>query len=266
MTVCRTHGDARPAVSREELEQAYRLVYESYVREGYMVRQPSGMRLSVFNALPGTATFVARTGHEVVGSLTVVPDGAMGLPMDEVYHRELQELRDRGRRLAEATMFGAGPFARSNGGLSLLLLLMKRAFDYTRLELGADDLCIAVHPRRSRLYQKRLLFRQFGPERAYPGVRYQPAVASRLDLRSAERVARGEEGLWRRFFQEPTPHDVLSRRHRMTREDVQYFFVERSSVFAYAPEEQIDVLREHYPGCPWDAWREGKKVAHPLAA
>ena len=265
MTVCGTRGDARPAVSRDELEQAYRLVYESYVREGYMVRQPSGMRLSAFNALPGTATFVAKMGSEVVGSLTVVPDSAMGLPMEGVYQPEVQQLRREGRQLAEATMFGArGP--ENDGRLSLLLLLMKRAFDYARFELRADDLCIAVHPRRSRLYQRYLLFEQFGPERAYPCVRYNPAVASRLDLLQAESTARGDRHIWGRFFDSPTPGALLRRRHRMCPADLQYFFVERSPVFAYAPREQLQCLEAHYPDCPWHAWRAGQIVTQPLVA
>jgi len=47
----------RRAESREELEQAYRLVYTSYRRRGYLDENPSGVRLTLFNAMPETVTF-----------------------------------------------------------------------------------------------------------------------------------------------------------------------------------------------------------------
>lgn len=48
------------ARSRQELERAYILTHEEYVRLGYMSPHPSGMRVSIYHALPTTRTFVAR--------------------------------------------------------------------------------------------------------------------------------------------------------------------------------------------------------------
>jgi len=46
---------------------------------------PSGLRLSNHNALASACVFVARSGHQVVETVTLIVDSALGLPMDEIY-------------------------------------------------------------------------------------------------------------------------------------------------------------------------------------
>ena len=73
------------ATDRHTLEQAFRLQHDQYVAHGYMDAHPSGWRLSLHNALSPTRVFVARRGGRVVGTMTLITDSPLGLPMDEIY-------------------------------------------------------------------------------------------------------------------------------------------------------------------------------------
>src|SRR5262245_15291207 len=92
------------------LDQAFRLQHDQYVARGYMDPHPSGWRLSLYNALPKTRVFVARTRDgEVVATMTLIADSPLGLPMDEIYADELRRLRDDGRDLAEVSGLAIAP-------------------------------------------------------------------------------------------------------------------------------------------------------------
>jgi len=243
----------RPAASRRELEEAFRLIYSSYLRRGYMEPDPSRIRLSLFNALPSTATFVGVLEDRVIATVSLVPDSELGLPMDEVYAPELGKLRAQGRRLSEVTML-ADRRLEVQRTLPMLLALMKLVFDYASLVVKADDLCIAVNPRHEEFYRRFLLFDDLDGLRTYPSVRNNPAVGLRLEVSQARQRCEGNELLMRTFFQRRTPAEVFLQRYRMTQDDLRYFFVELTSLFRKAPARAIEVLKAHYPGCPWQEW------------
>lgn len=246
--------NVRPAASREELEQAFRLVYSGYVQREYIDEDPSGIRLSVFNAFPTTVTFVSSLGGSVIATVSLVVDTDVGLPMDEIYHEEVQELRSAGRKLAEVTML-ADRRRQLRRTLPMLLLLMKRVFDYATLVAEADDLCITINPRHETYYERYLLFKHLGGLKTYPSVRNNPALAKRLDLESARQECEGREELLDQFFRNRTPVSVLESCYRMTPDDLRYFLVELTSVLSEAPAEIVDRLRQYYPDAPWDEWR-----------
>jgi len=245
----------RPAASRQELEEAYHLVYTGYLQYGYLEPDPSELRLSVFNAFPTTVTFVAvLRGEHIVATISLIPDSPIGLPMDEIYHEEAQRLRDAGRELAEVTML-ADRRLEIRRSLPMLLLMMKRVFDYATLILNANDLCITINPRHETYYERYLLFRHLGGLKTYPSVRNNPALAKRLNLDTVRSECQGNEELVNEFFRDRTPLDVLLDAYRLTPEDIHYFLVERTSLLEEASEEALHCLRGFHPDCPWDEWR-----------
>lgn len=243
----------RPAASRDELEQAYRLVYASYRRRDYIDESQSGIRVSIYNAFPSTVTFVSVLEETVIATVTLVPDSPVGLPMDEIYHEEVAGLRRDHRRLAEVTML-ADRRSEVRRALPMLLLLMKRVFDYATLVLDADDLCITINPRHEGYYERYLMFRPLGGLREYPSVRGNPALAKRLDLRQSQQDKAATDELVELFLANRTPPHLLADLYRMTPEDLEYFFVRRSPVFMEASEEAVRCLQSFYPDCPWDEW------------
>ena len=48
------------AETKEELEACFSLLHDAYVESGFMKPDPSGMRLSIYHALPTTTTLCAK--------------------------------------------------------------------------------------------------------------------------------------------------------------------------------------------------------------
>lgn len=245
--------DVRPAATLAELEEAFRLVYESYLERGYVSEDPTRIRVSVFNALPTSVTYVAVLRGTVIATVTAVRDTPFGLPMDTVYHDEVQALRDRGRKLIEVTML-SDRRRDMRRALPMLCLLMKRVFDYATLVIQADDLVIAVNPRHENYYERSLLFEPLGGIRTYPSVEHHPAVAKRLDLGTVREKAGERRELQKQFFMNRTPFNVLKSGYRLDCDDLEYLFVKISHTFRDALPKAIDYLRKVYPDCPWDRW------------
>ncbi len=249
----------RPSVSRDELEQAYRLVYLSFRQRDYIEESASRLRLSVFNALPETVTFVADLRDAIIATVTLVPDTSIGLPMDEIYHDEVQALRDQGRRLAEVTML-ADRRHEIRRALPVVMQLMKRVFDYATLVLNANDLCITINPRHETYYRRFLLFQALGDLKTYPSVRNNPALARRLDLDTVREACEGNERLLDHFYTNRTPLEMLHGHYAMTAEDIEYFFVEHTQLLRRMPAEHVAYLRRLFPDCPWERWRSGRRA------
>jgi hypothetical protein len=173
------------ATDRNALEQSLRLQHDQYVAQGYMDPHPSGWRLNLHNALPTTRVFVARDQDRVVGTMTLIEDSRLGLPMDEIYVDELQGLRNQQRVLAEVSGLALHPDYQI-AGIPILLRLIRMLVLYASEIAHLSDLCIAINPRHAAFYQKAFHFRPIGGLKQYGKVNGAPAVALRLDLTLAQ--------------------------------------------------------------------------------
>lgn len=75
------------AETRDELEQAFRVLHDAYVGQGYMDPHPSGLRVTKYHALPTTAVLITKDlrTNEVVATVSIVRNTALGLPLDSVF-------------------------------------------------------------------------------------------------------------------------------------------------------------------------------------
>ncbi len=167
------------ATDRRTLEQAFRLQHDQYVAHGYMDAHPSGWRLSLHNALSATRVFVARSRGRVIGTMTLIADSPLGLPMDEIYTDELRRLRDARCNLAEVSALAMDPEYQSSG-VPILLRLIRMLVIYAAQT--KSDLCIAVNPHHAPFYRKAFHFQDIGGLKQYGKVNGAPAIALRIDL------------------------------------------------------------------------------------
>ena len=186
------------ATTWDELEGAFRLVHQNYLRCGLTQPNVFDMRVTPYHLRSTTEVFVGILRSEVVCCMTLVRDEGLGLPLEDIYSPEISALKARGVKLAEVSCLAdrRGDFARS---LPLVLRLMSLMAQCAKLR-GVDMLVIAVHPRHAKFYERFTCFRCIGEERAYHTVRDKPAVALALDLRRAP-IDHPEE--YRRFFGTP---------------------------------------------------------------
>jgi hypothetical protein len=195
------------ADTREELEAAYRLVHEVYVKEGYEDLNKPEMRINLRYALPTTATVVGKVGNQIVITLTIIGDSPFGLPMDMIFSRELCDLRREDRWIAEIGALASHPdFRRRQQAVALYA--DKAILAYAMSCLEVDDVVIAVNPKHQWVYKHLILFATINNDvRRYRYVNDAPAVAMRLDMTTClERwrlayQGKPEEKSFYRFFQ-----------------------------------------------------------------
>jgi len=248
--------DYRVARTREELEKSYSLVYKEYLKRGYTGETPSKIRVSIYNVLPQTTTFIAIAENEVIATATLVEDSPIGLPMDKIYHKELQQLRDNNKKLCEISMlasdtdlFKPGTSVMSNSKkMFFIFYLFKLIFDYADNFLTLDFICITIHPKHKLVYDF-LSFKDLGNLKEYPQVNGAPAIAMYCDLRSEEgkKEKQNREDLYKMFYRERTTDDKFMRKFVFTPDDLKYFFVDKTDVLKTAAPKDLEYIKTCYP-------------------
>jgi N-acyl-L-homoserine lactone synthetase len=148
----------------DKLDSIYRLRHDAYVRKGYIAPRPSGMMSDEWDDLATTTHFVALLEDHVIGAVRLVLDSTSGLPMERVFPQEIRQLREQGRKLAEASTMVVGDTCQDSD-CGLWLRLSRILWEQAET-LQIDDLCIAVTPNHLGFYE-RLLFEPMGPPKQY---------------------------------------------------------------------------------------------------
>lgn len=252
----------RPSIkiadTRDELEQAFSLVYREYLRSDY-IKKPNGARicLTIYHILPETAVFIFKSDR-VISTLTQIYDSEVfGLPMDALYQEELNALRDANRKLVEISALAS---ARETRGQNIFMYLFRDMYLYAMYK-NVNDMCIMVNPKHVEFYKTILLFEELGPEKYYPDVGA-PAVALRLNLDNIR-------GKLRETYSSLDPDcDLYSFFHKVTdihikvhngkhnsenrrildANTVRYFFIEKTNVIENATSHQMNYIRSIYQG------------------
>ena len=217
------------ATTQAEREAAFRLVYRSYYNAGLTDPNARALRVTPYHLLPTTELFVAVCRGEPILTMTLVTDGELGLPMEVVYGDEVEGLRAEQLRLAEVTCL-ADRREHFSRFFPVFLGLSRLILQYCRKQ-GLDRLMAAVHPRHARFYKRFLGFCPAGPQREYPTVRNNPAVALSLDL---QRFEQDRPELHDTFFGQPIA-DVMLRPQPILADQRAYFETMIDTRFSFAP-------------------------------
>ncbi len=249
-------------------ERALSLVYGVYLAAGLTESRASRMLISAHDALPGTTCFLVERldggGAAAVASLTLIPDGVLGLPLDAVAGPALAELRAAGRRPVELAKLATVAATERKAGArrapreEILLHLFKLAWLTAWRTDEATDLVIAVSPHQERYFRRIFLFEPLNGPGAVGEGEEQLAVPMRLDLTTAEERHReryahrlGERNLFRFFVNEQEP-EVLAwlkaSRGQLAAEDVRYLFADKTDLLGRADEATRRLILESYPG------------------
>ena len=243
-----------------ELQAAGYLAYREYLKRNYVRPNDSQCKLSPHHMLPTTATFIAvYHGAFVIGTVTLIQDSPLGLPMDELYKPELDALRAQGRRLAEASLlalntelFGHGVFTMFNAKKLLLTLrLFKVMFDYLRSCTEVDELVACFNPKHEILYDF-LQLKPLGGVHAYAGANGNPAVARHLNVPETRQRARAHAA-YRLFFGLTPSPEPFARKLVLSPAHLRKLFVEQSLLLASAHPDELAFIKRSYPAYNFDA-------------
>ena len=163
------------ARSRADRVSAFRLLHDGYVANDLMASNRFSMRVTPWQVLPTSQIYVAKQGNEILYTMSLVPDSRQGLPLEELYVDEMQELRESQTSLAEVTCLTSSKKYESRVMFNIFVDVVALMFQQAR-SLAIDGLVIAIHPRHVKFYERELGFRQVGPERTYSMVDDKPAV------------------------------------------------------------------------------------------
>ncbi|MBT0963807.1 N-acyl amino acid synthase FeeM domain-containing protein [Denitromonas iodatirespirans] len=247
------------AETREELEACFRLLHDAYVDAGFMKPAPSGLRVTVYHALPTTSTLLCRHGDRVVGTVSLVRESAMGFPMQRIF--DIASIREAGGNIAEVSALAIDRRFRSASG-RILMPLLKFMYEYATLQFDTRHLVIAVNPRHIGFYEAILCFRRLKqrPVEHYDFVDGAPAVGAHLDLDFALTAFRRrydglppEKNLYRYFTRINLPNIQWPLKRFYTTTDpimipalMDHFFNQRTQTFARLRLRELMLLHSIY--------------------
>lgn len=234
-----------------ELEACFRLLHDAYVEAGFMARDPSGLRVTPYHALPATAILCAKVDGRIAGTVSVIADNPFGMPLQRII--DLSGVRTRRGEIAEVSGLAIHPDFRHSGG-GVLFALMKLVYEYCTRLLGVRHLVIAVHPRHFELFEALLCFRRLSG-RVVPRYAFAngaPAMGGTLDLQHAPELLRkqypgrsGAGNLHHFLFESSLPGLNLpaTRQPPLSPAQVEEFCIRRTSVFAALSARRRALLR-----------------------
>ncbi|MEO7938391.1 MAG: hypothetical protein ABIR55_07195 [Burkholderiaceae bacterium] len=247
------------ADTKEELEACFRLLHDAYVSSGFMKPAPSGLRATIYHALPTTTTLCAKFDDEVVGTLSLIRESVFGFPLQAIF--DLKAVRARGGKIAEVSALAVHPDFRKTGG-AILFPLMKFMYEYCTTFFDTRHLVIAVNPNRIEMYESLLLFKRLAESKvdSYDFANGAPAVGAALDLRSAPRKYKDiydkkprRRNLYDYFVRTELANIRLPQRRYhttndpvMTTELLDYFFNQRTQVFEHLSNREKMLLHAIY--------------------
>ncbi|MBL7558040.1 MAG: hypothetical protein JNM24_19580 [Bdellovibrionaceae bacterium] len=248
------------ARTQGELSDAYRILHDSYLEMGYGKPNISGMRIVKYFALPSTTTLVAMYDKKVVGTISIIRRSSFGLPMESAFN--LSEFVEKNEVIAEVSSLAIDNKFRQKRG-ALFLPLLKFFWEYVERFMNLDSIVITVNPSMSDFYEAFLNFRKLNHAIVsdYSFANGNPGVGLYLNIKTApeafEKLYNNksfEKNLYHYFVKRKLPHFVLPQRTFkkssdpvMTPEMLNFFFVQKSSVFAELTLQEKMALGAAYP-------------------
>ncbi len=247
------------AETREELEQCFAILHDAYVASGFMKPDPSGLRATIYHALPTTTTLCAKYDGRVVGTMSMIREGVFGFPLQAVF--DLDDVRAKGGNVAEISALAVHPDFRKTGG-AILFPLMKFMHQYCTEYFDTRHLVIAVNPDKIELYEALLFFQRLQEKVVdnYDFANGAPAVGATLDLKYAVDVFREaykgrpmRKNLHKYFVTLRLENIKLPKRRYFTTNDavmtpelLDYFFNQRTQQFANLDDRRKSLLWSIY--------------------
>jgi len=231
----------RVATTLNDRLAAFRLVYERYRQVDLIKPNPFGVRVLPHHLLPTTAVFVATVNLRAICTVTLLGDGQYGLPMEQIYAREVNDRRGQNLNVGEVSCLAFDPMP-VDKFLRVFMQLTRVMAQYARTH-GMHQFLIAVHPQHARFYERFMGFEQIGALKYYPSVCDAPAVACCLDF---ARIDRERPKCYESYFGQALPAEELPR-CRMSDDELEYFrpLAERSSEILPMPASFAEWFEPH---------------------
>jgi len=176
--------------TEKELKEASNLVYQEYLRQGYINPETTLEEISVYGRFPGATVFAAKYENKIIGTISVIADSELGLPIDDIYKEEVDDLRRLNKKIAQVSSLAISRticknskkrlYKEQTNELFIFFPLFKLVFHYA-LYKEYDNLCIVINPKHNYFYTS-LFFNDLGEIKFYPALNNAPALAKSLNI------------------------------------------------------------------------------------
>ena len=203
-----------------DVTEAWKLLYEAYLRAGFIQENPYGLHTVPEAIGSHVLVVVGRSDDRVVSTISAIGDNPRGLPLDSVYPDELSRLRAEGRRLVEIGLFGdrRDLMGETSRTFHAILELMRYTYHFGYYLDATDCLC-GIPPRRSRLYYRMFGFQPIGEVKSYATVEGNPVVLLHLTAEYAREHYAKHRALVH-FAEHPIPDEIFKDRFRFSESDL----------------------------------------------
>jgi hypothetical protein len=134
----------------EDLRAAQELVAREYAKQQYDRNPQAFSKLASHTEQPSTTVFIAKKNTTTIGTISLFQDSDIGLPMEQIYHKEVQTLRAADGTVAEVGQLAidAKHINRFHERIVVLNSLFKLVLQ-TTMKNGISHLCITdLYPKK----------------------------------------------------------------------------------------------------------------------
>lgn len=195
-----------------DIDAAMVLVHDGFVESGYLPPQSSGRRMIPHYLTPGAQFGLAMGEDDAPAAvMTLLPDGAWGLPCEAAFGEEIAALRRVEGPLQEVgSLVVSGAHRGSTRPMFMALVAATMRAGFVRHPEGT--FVIAVAPEQERFYHSLCALTRVGPDRDLYGA---PAVLMRVGVRDCIAAVMEGASITRRALQrlisDPHPGWLQSR-------------------------------------------------------
>ncbi|MBC7465345.1 MAG: hypothetical protein H7256_05080 [Bdellovibrio sp.] len=253
--------EMRIARTQDELQQAYRILHDSYVDQGYMQPNETGMRLVKYFALPSTTNLIALWEGKVVATISVIRRTSFGLPLENIF--DINNLCTNDEAVAEVSSLAIAKEFRLSRG-ALFFPFCKFFYQYSLNYLRLKTVVIAVNPTMADFYEGILGFNviQNKVVSEYDFANGNPAVGLWADLKMLQvyftkKYAHHKDknrNMYHffcnhdfRFIKYPDRSYVKAADPVLTSADLEFFFVKNSNILNELSPKELKALESMYP-------------------
>jgi hypothetical protein len=241
--------------SIDEIKEAFRLLYDTYLSSDFQKPDSSLMKISFHNLLPISFLITVKKNGKVCGTLTVIQDSDDRLPINELFNNEIGRIRKKDSLICELSGLAVDASLTNGESRTVLLSLFRKAFILGHDLLGCTDFCMMVNPRHCNYYQKEFNYEKIGQIRRYKKVNGAPAVPMRLNLENgAELFKISNPSLYKYFFvddhqkiKERSFHELYRQRNLYDIKYINNLAESKKDLLTNLTEEEYEILCRYYP-------------------
>ncbi len=234
--------------SIDEIKEAFRLIYDTYLSSDFQKPDPSSMRISFYNLLPISLLLTVKKNGKVCGTLSLIQESDHRLPINELFNNEIGKIGKKDSLICELSGLAVDRSLTNGESRVVLFSLFRKAFILGHDLLGCTDFCMMINPRHCDYYQKEFNFEKIGQVRQYDKVNGAPAVPMRLNLvKNAELLYQYFYVDDRQMIKERSFHELHNQKKLYNIKYINSLVESKKDLLTNLTEEESEILYNYYP-------------------